>query len=68
MTDLHTTLASAEIIAIREALQAAGGNVSATARDLGMSARHLWLRLKRLAIDPGEYRGSDYQARVVPRR
>jgi DNA-binding NtrC family response regulator len=66
--DLKTTLATAEVAAIREALRATAGNVSQAARDLGMSHRHLYLRMAKLDIDPGEYRGPDYQARVVPRR
>jgi arginine utilization regulatory protein len=50
---LRERLAAAERAILAEALARRGGNISATARDLGLTRQNLQYRLRRLGLRPG---------------
>jgi two-component system nitrogen regulation response regulator NtrX len=53
-TDLRGAVEQAERRAIREAIEAAGGNMSEAARRLGIDRANLYRKMKRYQMDKGE--------------
>lgn len=58
---LPTRLHAYERSEICAELERTHGDVRAAARALGVPERSLWAKIKRLGIDPGEYRSHDHE-------
>jgi transcriptional regulator of acetoin/glycerol metabolism len=52
---------------VRAALAASGGNVTLTAKSLGLARQNLYKRLAGLGLNPGQYRATVPAAPTTPR-